>query len=160
MASDDAAIENFQTEPEKPIVGVTLQQLEALVSETYKLQDECDAIETSLKEKQKILNNCKGRLLSIFQEFNKSNYRTHRGLIIRQKRFTVMHPKDPASKKAFFDWLKQKKVFEEVVTVHSQTLNSLYKAEMQAAIDAGQTDFSIPGIEEPKYVETLALRRK
>lgn len=158
--NEDATVENFQTEPEKPLTAVTLQQLENLIQETYKLQDEADAIETSLKEKQKILNNCKGRLLSIFQEFNKQNYRTHRGIIVRQKRFTVTHPKDPENRKAFFDWLRQKKIFEDVVTVHSQTLNSLYKAEMQAAIDAGQTDFAIPGVEEPKYVETLAMRRK
>jgi len=145
---------------ERPMKAVTLQELDQLIEQMYDEQLAVEAVKTRLDEVEAVFNNTKNRVLSIFQEFNKPSYRTGRGMVVRQKRFTVAHPKDPEQKAKFYQFLKDKGIFEDMVTVHSQTLNSYYKAEMEAAIEAGATDFEMPGVGEPKMVEILVLRRK
>lgn len=153
-------MENFQAQKEKDLSGVTVQQLEGMIKEMYELDDQIGALEAEADKIKKVRDNTKARVLTIFQEFNKTSYRTGRGIIVRQKRFTVAHPKDPEKKAAFYGFLKEQGVFEDMVSVHSQTLNSWYKEQMDEAIKAGNVDFAVPGVDEPKMVETLVLRRK
>ncbi len=144
---------------EAPMKAVTVQELDGLIEEMYDQQLATDAAETVFEAEKSTLSNMKARVLTILQQHNKPNYRTGRGLVSVTKRFTVAHPKDPAARAKFFEYLRGKGIFEDLVSVHSQTLNSYYKAEMDAAIAQGNTDFSIPGVAEPKLVETLAMRK-
>jgi hypothetical protein len=165
MANEDDAViepENWQKAPEKPLTPVTVQQLEQMIAQAYKEQAEVDKIEGELAEANKKLTNSKLRILAVFQEFDKSSYRYGSGTVVRQKRFTVQMPKsgDPARDK-FFAYLNEKKAFDALITVHSATLNKFYKEQMEAARDAGEgADFTIPGLQPPKMVEQISLRRR
>lgn len=155
----DAVEENWQAEPEKPMALMSIKQLEQLISQCYQERDEIQVLETQIKEKEKLHNNTKQRILSVFQEFNKSNYSSHRGMLIRQRRFNVTMPKDPKKRSAFFGYLKERDTFESLITVNAQSLNSYYKAEMDVAAKSGKP-FEIPGLDAPKYFETLSIRTK
>ena len=155
----DAVEENWQRDPEKPMALMSVKQLEQLIGQCYSERDEIQVLETQLKEKEKLHSNTKQRILSVFQEFNKSNYSSHRGMLIRQRRFSVTMPKDPKKKAAFFEYLKEKDSFDGLITVNAQSLNSFYKAEMDVAAKSGEA-FEIPGLDAPKYFETLSIRTK
>jgi hypothetical protein len=66
-------------------------------------------------------------------------------------------PKDLESKKMFFAYLENKGVFDELISVNSNTLNSWAQAEIDAAEEAGNFDFQLPGLEksEPRVSFTM-----
>lgn len=160
MSEEPIAEANWQTMPQKAISTTTIAQLEKLITEAYQQKLEVEKHETAKSEANKVFENTKSRILSIFQEFGKTSYSTGRGNVVRVKRFNVTMPKEPKAKTALFNYLKEKDVFESLVTVHASTLNSFFKAEMESAIENGATKFEMPGVGEPKYSETLALRSK
>lgn len=82
------------------------------------------------------------------------------GTISVVHRFTYKVPKTPDQKEQFFGFLKEKGIFEDLISVNSQTLNAFAKREMELAKESGATDFSIPGLEEPALDKTIQLRRQ
>ncbi len=68
-------------------------------------------------------------------------------------------PKTPETRKEFFDFLKEKGVYEDMVTVNSRTLNSWAKQEAQAAEDDGDYDYQIPGLVKSDPVVKPILKR-
>ena len=84
------------------------------------------------------------------------------GTVFRQQNFSVKVPKDPAQKKALFDWIASHKgqdVLDNMISVNSMTLNSFYKAELAAAQEAGDIKFKMTGIGEPEIYTTLGMRK-
>lgn len=90
----------------------------------------------------------------------KSSYDSSFGKIVIQKRFSVRQPKDPEEREKFFNYLREKGLFEDMVSVNSMTLNAYYKQELETARQEGNFDFAIPGLSEPTVVEYVTLRRK
>jgi hypothetical protein len=142
------------------VPSVTVSQLDELCEKFADLKKEADELDDILKEKNEKVKEIGTQIINFLNEFKKPSWKTSRGNFIISNRFTVPTPKSPEDKQAFFNYLKQKGIFEDMVTVHSQTLNGYYRQEMDAALDAGDVNFSIPGIEEPKYVQTLSMRKK
>ena len=84
------------------------------------------------------------------------------GTIYRQKSFSVRVPKDPVLKEDLFHWIRSEKgedVLRNMVSINSQTLNSFYKSELEAAKEKGDVDFAIPGIGTPEVYFKLGMRR-
>lgn len=143
-ASEDISIEVFQK------LGEELFELREL---KQKFEDETSKVSEKLEAKKR-------ELLTIMEKAGLDNQRiAGLGIVYTQSKFTVSMPKDPEKKKDFFNYLREKGIFEDTVTVHSNTLNSYYKTEMDNAIEAGNTDFKIPGLDEPKLVKTLNMRK-
>lgn len=69
-------------------------------------------------------------------------------------------PKDPVAREEFFNYLREQKVFDSLITVHSQTLNAWANAEQEVAQAKGQFDFRVPGLEEPTEYKVLSLKMK
>lgn len=85
------------------------------------------------------------------------------GTIFRQKNFSVKVPKDPSNKSHLFNWIQQQKgsdVLQNMLSIHSASLNSFYKAELEVAKEQGNVDFKIPGIDAPEVYWTLGMRAK
>ena len=82
------------------------------------------------------------------------------GTYFRKSNFSVKVPKSEVEREAFFGYLKERGIFENMVTVNSMTLNAWFKQEMEAAVEKGDVDFKIPGIEEPKAFFTLQFRKE
>ena len=58
----------------------------------------------------------------------------------------------------FFDWLREKGIFEDIVSVNAMTLNKIYREEKEKAIDEGDASFIIeglPGLSEPQTFRDL-----
>lgn len=84
------------------------------------------------------------------------------GTIFRQKNFSVKVPKNPEDKEALFNWIavhKGKDVLDNMMSIHSASLNSFYKSELEIAKEEGNVDFAIPGIDMPEVYWTLGMRK-
>lgn len=120
-----------------------------------------DDATAALKVEETKLRDLEGKLLMHMEETEQEQVHIPgRGKIHTVDRFTVPVPKNMDDKKAFFKHLTERGIFFEMASVNSQTLNSFYKSEMEAAIARGDSDFKLPGIAEPSHIRTLSVRKE
>jgi hypothetical protein len=143
---------------------VTVQQLEELCKQMRELDDEIEKDKEALSEKNKKYTQLEAQAAQWLKELGKGSYKSNFGTVIRQEKWRVNLPQTPEDRDAFFGWLKERGLFEHMITVNSNTLNSLYMKEWEVAKESPDPvdalTFSIPGIPEPKLHETVSLRRK
>jgi len=62
---------------------------------------------------------------------------------------------------AFYEWLKDRDIFEQVVTVSSAKLPSIYDEELELAKENGDLGFikdGIPGLSEPSVFKSITFK--
>ena len=157
--NDNDTVEmNFNEHKENTQINVG--EFEALCKEVFELKAKEDVLENQMKELGAEIDSRKKKIMGILDSMGKEKHFVGgMGTLFIQNRFTVSMPKEPTQKKAFYDYLREKGIFEDLVTVHSQTLNAYYKNELAAAAEVGNVDFKIPGLAEPNLVKTLAVRK-
>jgi len=141
--------------------------MEAFVLSVKKLWEQkeiVDGIKDQLADASKVFEELKGKAMKAMEvmELDKQHV-PGCGTIYRQKNFSVKVPKSPAEKEALFNWIaehKGKDVLDNMISIHSQSLNSFYKSELEIAKEAGNVDFKIPGIDMPEVYWTLGMRAK
>lgn len=139
---------------------MTVTEFEDLLDKAYALKLEAQEIEEKKKAKEKELAEKNKVILEEFLRLDKTSYVGRRCQVIKVERPTVTIPKDPDQRDAFFAFLKKRKIFENLVTVNHQTLNAFYKTEFENAVEAGNHEFHIPGIDEPKIQQYITFRKK
>ena len=132
--------------------------VEDLVSRLAAKRQEIDIIARSKKVLDDELATLETQALEALKTMEKTSYSANSGTIFVQHRTSVKVPQD-AARAAFFEYLKVKGLFENMITVNSATLNSFYKTELVEAVDAGNADFEIPGL-TPSIMEVLSFRKK
>jgi predicted nuclease with TOPRIM domain len=138
---------------------VTLKEFEELIESAYTLKREKDELEAKAEEVGARLSGIQNQLITYMEEFDKTSYKSKHGLIVRAEKMSVKVPKDPSAKEAFFNYLAEKGIKDDILTVNSKTLNSFYNAEMEAARERGETDFSMPGVDPPSVYTVLQMRK-
>jgi hypothetical protein len=117
----------------------------------------------SLEEETKRLNALKsdlvGKILFVMEKTDKTSYQVGGAKLVRSQRATVPTPKTKEDKEALFNWLTERDLFWHYAGVNSQALNALYKAEREAAVEAQNLDFVMPGVGKESVVATLSIRR-
>ena len=147
-------------EEEADLSKTDLAKFESFCLEFFAQKTVVVGFEAQRKEANKLLGQMEKKLLSHLQENKIENYKSKKGTVYIQDYFSVKVPKDSENRSKFFGYLKDKGIFEDMITVHSRTLNSYYCEELDQAKERGDTDFSIPGIEEPRHIPKLKTRRK
>lgn len=138
---------------------VTVKELEQLIVAAFKLRDEYDVIEKTLKDKNRELENINAKILSHFESGDIEKFHAKGfGTAFSHVRFTVSVPKGEG-RSDFFNYLKERGIFEDMITVHSATLNSFYQAEQEIALERGDVDWKCPGIADPLHIKTVRFRK-
>ena len=140
--------------------NLTIKELEELCGLCFSKRAEIDSMEMAVKEKVAELEALKEQLLHFLTELDKTSYDSSVGKISVKNIFTVALPKTPQAKYEFFEYLKGRGLFEDMVSVHSKTLNSFYKQEQEIANQEQKLDFKIPGLDEPFMKQSLSFKRK
>lgn len=140
---------------------ITAENFQEVCKELFKRKQEHQQISEEEKKASKHFEELKMRVLTYMEEHEKEKEHVKGfGLVYTIDRFTVPTPKTIEDKKALGKNLQKRGIFWEMFSVNSQTLNSFYKTEMEAAIARGEKDFSLPGIAEPTYVKNIGLRKE
>ena len=137
---------------------VTMKEFEALCDKTFSIKEEKDVLKKALKGVEERLVEAQQQVIAYLEQFGKTKYLANAGNVHITERRSVRLPQGE-DKKAFFDFLDSKGVLFDMVHMNSRTLQSFYKEEMNAALDAGNIDFQVPGIEEPVAVKTLTMKK-
>jgi hypothetical protein len=139
---------------------ITLEDFKKTCTELFAQRTKVDEMTALLKVEADKLDDLKSKVLVCLEQHEMEKYHVEGfGLIFTSERFTVPTPKSVEAKKEFGKYLQKKGIFWELMSVNSQTLNSFYKTEMEAAIAKGDVDFKVPGIGEPSHMRVLNVRK-
>jgi hypothetical protein len=145
-------------EPEVTPEPVTIDQVDHLVKRYQSLRQQKEKAEEDLKEINGYIQACERQLVQYLTDCRKSSWKVEGlGQVQIRNYLTVKTPKDPDQKKAFFDYLKSKGIFEDLVSVNHQTLNAFYKTEREQA--EGDANFAIPGLDAPTLQQGIAFKK-
>jgi len=139
---------------------MTIEELNKQVELIAKLRLEEEQASQVKKVATNILEQAEARMLEMLQEAGLTSYRDPIGRqVVLAFRTSVQTPKTDEAKAQFYGWLKEKGMYDAMISVNSQKLNALYKSELEEARDRGDQDFAIPGITEVKIAPQLSFRR-
>jgi len=146
--------------PTESAEQVTVQTLKNLVKETFEFKAELAILKKQKTEMEVEYKEMTSRILAYLDDLELANFKVPGfGNAIVQNKFSVKVPREPEEKKKLFKYLQDRGEFLELATVNSATLNSYYKQEIANAVDEGNEDFKIPGIEEPMHYQDLQMRK-
>jgi uncharacterized protein (UPF0335 family) len=137
----------------------TVQDLERLCLEVASQREIVAEFERGKKAANELLETLEQKVLDVFKGLDKTSYDSKVGKFIISHRQSVKLPATPEDRERFFQYLKDSGQFDSTITVHSATLNRLYKDEFEKAKDRGDDDFEIPGIGPPTVAEILSVRK-
>jgi len=123
------------------------------------VDEEIKGLEAQLKTLQEKKRDISERIIHVLKEYDKTNYQIGGKKLILSQRATVPTPKTEEEKRALFAWLEEKGIYWQYASVNSQSLNALYKAERDAAVERQDLDFKIPGVGEENIQWTLSIRK-
>ncbi len=136
---------------------INLVEFEALCSELFKQRKVIEEKKEEIKKEQVKYDELESKVIGVLTDTGKEKYHVENfGTLYFSNRETVSMPKDPEARAKFFTYLKEKGHYESLITVNSQTLNSYYRQEADAA---NSPDFKIPGLNAPSVIKSLGMRR-
>lgn len=140
---------------------ITVASLRAKVDQWHKLKSEVKAIEleaeTKIEPLNKSLRATEGELIQIMDTMDIKKFEGSLGKITMLEIDYVNNPASEEAKQAFYDYLKREGIFEEMVSVHHQKLNSFYRTKLEEAIK-NQEVLDIPGLEQKTRKEIRGFK--
>lgn len=133
---------------------VTVKELDEICEKIAAKEREIEAHEAVLTEHNKELAALEGRAVQYLKELGRESYDAPAGKIKIEEKWRVNLPATDQEKTLLFDHLRERGIFDKYATVNANSLNSLYKADWDAAKARGEgMEFSMPGIGAPKLFE-------
>lgn len=149
-------LSNFDKENAQP---VAMSEVVALVDQFYELKEQKAALEKQKSEINARMDDIETKLLSHCEALEIDQIAGSKAKVSVVNRFSWRVPKTLAEKEALFKYLRERKIFMEMVSVNSMTLNSFCKEEMESAKERGDFMFQVPGVGEPTCTQGLQVRK-
>lgn len=141
-------------------MGLEVSALNNKIQEIMDLREE-EAVASNVK---KVITNrlevAEREMIDMLASEGLSSHRGPAGLVTLSRRTSVRIPRSDEEREAFFGFLKDRGLYDTMVTVNSTTLNSFYKSELEAAEARGEMEILIPGINNVTTEPTLSVRKK
>lgn len=140
---------------------ITVCDLDTLCVNLFNQRNLVDGIKEELKKASEKLQELEAQVMAYLEQHDKKRYSVGGvGSITVAEKLSYKIPRTPENREAFFKYLKDRGVYEDLISVNSQTLNAFCRAELEAAVSRGDFDAKIPGIEEPVIFKQVQIRRE
>lgn len=138
-------METTLKEAAKDVTVSELDRLQEALFEQYTIYQKAKA---KASDEYKVYAEIENKLINKLEGAGKEKYQSPAGTFWYRYESSFKVPKETEDREKFFAHLKEKDVFDSMITVNSKTLNSWAKKEEEIAEEAGELDFNIPGIEK------------
>lgn len=138
---------------------VSVNELNKKIEDLVTLRSLYDSKKQESKEALELLDKCESELLELLNRADLKSFKSQLGTVSKSVRTSVKIPREESDREAFFSYLKDRGLYDSMITVNSQSLNAFYKKELESSIERGDTEFSIPGINEETINEILSFRK-
>ena len=142
--------------------SVTVQELDLLVKNLFEKRKEIKDDEDKIAEKTKALESLKAKIVVYLEELGREQYKADYGTVSRSEKWNVTLPANDIAKTELFEHLRSRGIFEKYATVNAKALNSLYKADWEAAKKEGPEkgmEFRMPGVNPPTLYVALSMTK-
>lgn len=139
----------------------TVAEFEAFLKSIVEQRKKKEELQAQLKIEQEKYEELQAKALVYMKQLGKDSYPSSFGTVSVVKTRSVALPKTPEQKQEFFNYLKSKGLFDNMISVNSQTLNSWYRQEHEIAVEEKRvSDFKVPGLSEPSVYETIRITKR
>lgn len=146
---------------EEPNTSITFEEVDALLAKISAEREKADALKIELTQLNVQIDELEQKAIRYLKALNRTNYNSPLGKFGFRKDWQYKLPQGEENRQAYFNYLREKGLFESMVTVNSNTHKAFCKAEQAAAAEQGNVlGFSIPGVEQPTLREIFYLERK
>lgn len=139
---------------------ITVDVLENICEHIYQLKNEA----ADLEKRRKAANNEKETfqqgLKILMEKLEIDSYPSKSGTISKRDESKYRLLPDDESRNAFFKYLKDKEIFETMISINSRTLQSFVKQEVELLENEGKFGVLPDGIEETDVHTVFSLRKK
>lgn len=138
---------------------VTVADLDDLMKSIAEQEETIEAHKEVSTRMNKELAQLENRAVQYLKDLGREEYVSPYGKGAIEQKWRVNLPEDDIKKREFFDYLRALEIFDKYATVNSNSLNSLYRAEWEAAKQDGRgMEFTMPGIGAPKVYEQFKFK--
>ena len=138
---------------------ITVNDLEGLIAQCFEQRAKYDELKDKASEEHEKLEQLQAKIITTLESLEMDSYKSKSGNFSYRYEESFQTPKDLESKKAFFDYLKEKGVYDTMISVNSKTLNAFAKEEIKVAEARGELDFQIPGLVKSAPVARATMRK-
>ena len=137
---------------------MSIQDLSALIDQASAYKEQVDEKKEQLKDIQKELDKLNKMIVEYFEENNLKSIKgeTYMAYTVERRSLKI------EDRNEFFSWLRDKGIFDDVISVSSQKLGPLYNEELELAKESGDFGFlekGIPGLSSPTTHKTVSYKR-
>jgi hypothetical protein len=136
----------------------TLATVKLLAQTVIELKAMKKAADDAATEAQKAYDTACAQFYNVLEAAEMDRFDWSGHMLLRTVRSSVTVPKGD-DKLYFFEYLRNRGIFDELVTVNSNSLNAWFNAEQEAALRNGQVEFQVPGLTVWEYPK-LQVRSK
>lgn len=133
--------------------------LQELCKQAACLRHEIEEIDAKRKSVSGQYDTVTAQILRTLELMEIDSIKAHGFLFYTERKTSVTTPKTMEDKQLLFQFLRERGVFDELVSVNSQTLNSFYKDCAEQALKEGVLEFIMPGVGRPNEYVSLKLRK-
>jgi len=136
--------------------NISTAALDNLVQSYADQRQAVDDVAAELKKQEEKLHKMDSKLIEYLEALGRSSYDSPYGKISRETRYSVKLPQGD-DKTKFFEYLKSKGAFEDMVHMNSRTLQTFYRTEMEA--NKATPGWKVPGCGEPSGQVIVKFKR-
>jgi hypothetical protein len=136
-----------------------IEELKILAEKVKIAREEYKKASDILGDVEDLKKLLESRLIEALEDADLQRFDAHGSMFLVSHIASAKVPKIPEDRKKFFDYLKEREIFEDMITVHSATINTFVSDEEKAATERGEIDFQIPGL-LIDYRKQLSVRKK
>lgn len=141
------------------MTDIGVKELESLVDQCFEQRKVYEAKKKEMSEEYAELERLKSVVIGKLEALGIDKFEGKLGKFSYKYEESFKVPKDTESREKFFTFLKEKGVYEQMITVNSRTLNSFAKQEAELAEEDGNFDYQIPGLEKSDPVAKAVMRK-
>lgn len=139
---------------------ISVQAMDALCLSIAEQRKKIDEMEAAVTVENKLLAQLEAKAVETLDALGRENYKSEFGTVSIREQLRWNLPAGPDAWSMLFNHFKEKGIYEGMVTVNSQKLNSFAKGEFETAVAEGRgMEFFIPGLEAPKMHKSLSFRK-
>ena len=138
---------------------VSVERFNNLLSDIKQLKETIGSTKTILSGLNADLNDLQNKAMGHLKELGQKSFKSPYGTIGITNIWSWKLPGSQEDFKAFKEWLHEKGIADQYLTVHSAKYNSLINEEKEIADKEGRI-LMIPGVPQPTLFETVKFTRR
>jgi len=142
---------------------VSLNDMTKLIQQMREAKDDYDRAKKESNKLYERYQEFEVKVLQILEASGLSKFNIPSlGTTYTINKYRVSMPKDLADKRKLFTFIRDaygEDVVDEYRNINHNTLNAFYKSEMESALERGDANFKVPGIEDPIATVGLGFKK-